>query len=158
MALADSGLSRVPGLVAIDIADYGRRYMLSDRPSAWLLGLASRLANSVLLVLFWAMLIEPNVHGPRPLVGLTWGEALAFTLTGTLVAPPSSLGFMGWKTGSARFALTNLLLHAEGSLGRRAVRPAMTSLRVPQPIQVLHSGRVARACGMDGQLLAGGAT
>ena len=51
MAVADSGLSRVPGLVAINIADYGRRYMISDRPSAWLLGLASHLANSVLVVL-----------------------------------------------------------------------------------------------------------
>jgi N-terminal domain of (some) glycogen debranching enzymes len=30
----------------------------------------------------------------------------------------------------------------------------MNSLRVPQPIQVLHSGQVALACGMDGQLLA----
>ena len=112
MALAGLWAGRVPGLVAIDIADYGRRYMISDRPSAWLLGLASHLANSVLLVLFWAMLIEPNVHWPRPLVGLIWGEALAFTLTGALVAPLSSLGFMGWKTGSPRFALTNLLLHA----------------------------------------------
>ena len=66
MALAGLWAGRVPGLVAIDIADYGRRYMISDRPSAWLLGLASHLANSVLLVLFWAMLIEPNVHWPRP--------------------------------------------------------------------------------------------
>jgi hypothetical protein len=155
MALAGLWAGRVPGLVAINIADYGRRYMISDRPSAWLLGLASHLANSVLLVLFWAMLIEPNVHWPRPLVGLIWGEALAFTLTGALVAPLSSLGFMGWKTGSPRFALTNLLLHALWGLrGRRAVRPAMNSLRVPQPIQVLHSGQVTLACGMDGQLLA----
>jgi hypothetical protein len=66
MALAGLWAGRVPGLVAIDIADYGRRYMISDRPSAWLPGLASHLANSVLLVLFWAMLIEPNVHWPRP--------------------------------------------------------------------------------------------
>ena len=52
--------------MAIDIADYGRRYMISDRPSAWLLELALHLGNSVLLVLFWAMLIEPNVHGHGP--------------------------------------------------------------------------------------------
>ncbi|MGI9149785.1 MAG: hypothetical protein ACR2IK_25090 [Chloroflexota bacterium] len=58
MALAGLWAGRVPGLVAIDIADYGRRYMISDRPSAWLLGLASHLANSVLLVLFWAMTIN----------------------------------------------------------------------------------------------------
>lgn len=85
--------------------------MISDRPSAWLLGLASHLANSVLLVLFWAMTIEPNLHWARPLVGLAWGEVLALTLTGALVAPLSSLGFLGLKTGSPRFALTNLVLH-----------------------------------------------
>ena len=121
MALADSGLSRVPGLVAIDIADYGRRYMISDRPSAWLLELALHLGNSVLLVLFWAMLIEPNVHGHGP-----WSDSPGVKRSPSrspvsLVAPRSSLGFMGWRTGSARFALTNLLLHAEGSRGRRAV-------------------------------------
>ena len=97
MALADSGLSKVPGLVAIDIADYGRRYMISDRPSAWLLELALHLANSVLLVLFWAMLIEPNVHGHGP-----WSDSPGVKRSPSrspvsLVAPRSSLGFMGWR-------------------------------------------------------------
>jgi hypothetical protein len=54
--------------------------MVSDRPSAWLFGLASHLANSVLLVLFWAMVIEPNLAWPRILSGLAWRIVLAFTL------------------------------------------------------------------------------
>jgi hypothetical protein len=116
MALAGLWAGRIPGLVAFDIADFGRRYMVSDRPSAWLFGMASHLANSVLLVLGWAMLIEPNLHWPRPLEGLAWGLVLACTLAGALVAPLTGLGFMGWRTGSPRFAVTTLLVHAAWGL------------------------------------------
>src|SRR5918996_6530501 len=98
MAIAGLWAGSVPGLVALDIADFGRRYMTSDRPSAWLLGLASHLVNSILLVLVWASVIEPNLSWPRVLEGLVWGELLALTLAGALVAPVSGLGFMGWKT------------------------------------------------------------
>src|SRR5437764_781321 len=112
MAIAGLWAGAVPGLVAFDIADFGRRYMISDRPSAWLLGLASHLANSILLVLVWAMVIVPNVAWLRPLVGLLWGEVLAFVLAGALVVPSSGLGFMGLKTGNPRMALTSILLHA----------------------------------------------
>jgi hypothetical protein len=111
MAAAGLWAGKIPGLVAFDIADFGRRYIVSDRPSAWYFGLASHLANSIILVLLWATLIEPNLSWPRPLEGLLWGVVLALTLSGTLVAPMSGLGFMGWRTGSPRFALTNLLLH-----------------------------------------------
>jgi hypothetical protein len=112
MAIAGLWAGRVPGLVAIDIADYGRRYMVSDRPSAWVLGLASHLVNSVLLVLLWASTIVPNLAWPRLLVGLAWGEFLAVVLAGVLVAPLSGLGFMGRGTGDFRFVVTSLLLHA----------------------------------------------
>ncbi|MEW5790497.1 MAG: hypothetical protein ACOY5C_11640 [Pseudomonadota bacterium] len=112
MAIAGLWAGKIPGLVAIDIADFGRRYMVSDRPSAWILGLVSHLANSILLVLLWAAVIEPNLAWPRPLEGLLWGEFLAVTLAGSLVAPMSGLGFMGRKTGTPRFALTSLLMHA----------------------------------------------
>jgi hypothetical protein len=111
MAIVGLWAGRVPGLVAIDIADFGRRYMLSDRPSAWLLGLASHLVNSVLLVLLWAMVVEPNLAWPRAAEAVLWGECLGVFLAGALVAPMSGLGFMGRKTGSPRFAATNLLLH-----------------------------------------------
>jgi hypothetical protein len=112
MALVGLWAGRVPGLVAVDIADYGRRYIVSDRPSAWIFGLASHLANSVLLVLTWAALIEPNLSLARPLEGLLWGEILAVTLAGGLVAPLTGIGFMGRKTGNARFAATNVIVHA----------------------------------------------
>lgn len=112
MAIAGLWAGKIPGLVAIDIADFGRRYMVSDRPSAWILGLVSHLANSILLVLLWAAVIEPNLDWPRPLAGLLWGEFLAVTLAGSLVAPMAGLGFMGRKTGTPRFALTSLLMHA----------------------------------------------
>ena len=116
MALGGLWSGRLPGLVAIDIADYGRRYMVSDRPSAWLFGMASHLANSVILVLAWAMVIEPNLDWPRPLEGLLWGEALALTLSGALVAPLTGIGFLGYKTGNARFAATSILMHAAWGL------------------------------------------
>jgi hypothetical protein len=112
MALFGVWAGRLPGLVAIDIADFGRRYMVSDRPSAWLLGLASHLANSFLLALAWATLIEPNLDWPRWLEGLAWGEILAVGLAGALVAPLSGQGFMGLRSGSLRFAATNVLMHA----------------------------------------------
>jgi hypothetical protein len=112
MALAGLWSGRIPGLVAIDIAEYGRRYMVSDRPSAWLFGMASHLANSVILVLAWAMLIEPNLDWARPLEGLLWGGVLALTLAGALVAPLTGIGFLGYKTGDARFAATNVVMHA----------------------------------------------
>lgn len=112
MAIAGLWAGQIRGLISIDIADYGRRYMVSDRPSAWLLGFASHLTNSVILVLLWAMAIVPNLAWPLPLAGLLWGEVLAFTLAGAFVAPLSGLGFMGRKTGSWRYALTIVLLHA----------------------------------------------
>jgi hypothetical protein len=111
MELAGLWAGAVSWLVAVDIADFGRRYVVSDRPSAWLLGLAFHLANSILLVLVYAMLILPNLAWPRLLLGLAWGEVLALTLAGALVVPLSGLGYMGWKTHSYKFALTNLLLH-----------------------------------------------
>jgi hypothetical protein len=112
MALVGLWAGRVPGLVAIDIADFGRRYMVSDRPSAWLLGLASHLANSFLLALAWATIIEPNLDWPRWLEGLAWGEVLAIGLAGALVAPLSGQGFMGRHSGNVRFAATNVVMHA----------------------------------------------
>jgi hypothetical protein len=111
MAVAGLWAAKVPGLVAVDIADFGRRYIVSDRPSAWFFGMASHLANSVIFVLVWATLVEPNLSWSRPLEGLLWGVVLSLTLAGALVAPMSGLGFMGWRTGGTRFAITNLLLH-----------------------------------------------
>src|SRR5579884_2942349 len=112
MALAGLWAGAVPGLVAFDIADFGRRYMVSDRPSAWLLGFASHLVNSILLVLLWALLLVPNLPWPRPLIGIAWGLFLALVLAGGLIAPLSGLGFLGRKAGGVRFAATTLLLHA----------------------------------------------
>ena len=112
MALAGLWSGRLPGLVSIDIAEYGRRYMVSDRPSAWLFGLASHLANSIVLVLVWAMVIEPSLDWPRVLEGLGWGLLVGLTLAGALVAPLTGIGFLGYKTGNARFAVTSLLMHA----------------------------------------------
>jgi hypothetical protein len=112
MALVGLWAGRVPGLVAIDIADFGRRYMVSDRASAWLLGLASHLANSFLLTLAWATAVEPSFDWPRWLEGLVWGELLAVVLAGALVAPLSGQGFMGLRSGSLRFAATNVVMHA----------------------------------------------
>src|SRR5690242_13912544 len=111
MAMAGLWASRVPGLVAIDIADFGRRYVVADRPSAWFFGMASHLANSVLLTLAWAMMIEPVLALPRVVEGVGWGAALAILLAGGLVAPMTGLGLIGWKTGGPSFAITNLLLH-----------------------------------------------
>jgi hypothetical protein len=112
MALAGLWAGRVPGFVAVDIADFGRRYMVSDRPSAWVLGAVSHLVNSVIFALAWAMAIEPNLHWWRPLEAILWGECLALGLAGGLIAPMASLGFLGWKTGGPKFAITTVMLHA----------------------------------------------
>jgi hypothetical protein len=111
MAIAGLWAGRVPGLVAVDIADFGRRYIVSDRPSAWFFGLASHLANSVILAFLWASAVEPNLSWPRWLEGAVFGLVLAVTLAGALVAPLAGLGFMGRKTGNASFAATNVLVH-----------------------------------------------
>src|SRR5262245_5342011 len=105
MAIAGLWAGRVPGLVAVDIADFGRRYMVSDRSSAWLFGLASHLANSVILTFLWASSVEPNLSWPRWVEGMAFGVVLAMTLAGALVAPMSGLGFMGRRTGGAAFAM-----------------------------------------------------
>jgi hypothetical protein len=112
MAIGGLWAGKIPGLVSFDIADYGRRYMVSDRPSAWLLGFLSHLVNSVLLVLVWAALIVPNCDWPRPISGLAWGMFLLTILAGSIIMPLSGVGFMGWKTGSLRLAFTAFLLHA----------------------------------------------
>ena len=111
MAIAGLWAGRVPGLVAVDIADFGRRYMASDRPSAWFFGLASHLVNSVLLALLFAAAIVPNSGWPPWLAGAAFGAVLSLSLAGALVAPMSGLGFMGWKTRSPRFAVTSVLIH-----------------------------------------------
>lgn len=111
MALAGLWAGGVPGLVGIDIADFGRRYMASDRPSAWLMGLVSHLINSVLLTFVWAAVIEPNLSWPRIWEGVFWGVILAVLLAGALIAPIAGLGILGWKTGHPRFAITGFLLH-----------------------------------------------
>jgi hypothetical protein len=111
MAIAGLWAGRVPGLAAVDIADFGRRYMVSDRPSAWFFGLASHLANSIILAFLWASVVEPNLSWPRGLEGAALGIVLSVTLAGALVAPMSGLGFLGRKTGGAGFALTNVLVH-----------------------------------------------
>jgi len=111
MALGGLWAGRIPGLVAMDIADFGRRYVVADRPSAWFFGLASHLTNSVILTLVFAMLIEPNFAAPRWLEGAGYGLALAIVLAGALVAPMAGLGFMGRKSGGPSFALTNLGIH-----------------------------------------------
>ncbi len=112
MAVAGLWAARIPYFAAVDIADFGRRYMVSDRPSAWLFGFFSHLANSVLLTFAWASAVEPNLNWPRPLEGAAFGLLLAVTLAGALVAPMAGLGFLGRKTGSPAFALTSLAVHA----------------------------------------------
>jgi hypothetical protein len=112
MQLAGLWADAVPGLVGVDFADFGRRYIISDRTSAWIVGLLSHLANSILLVFVFAAVLVPNIPWPLPLLGLAWGEALALVLAGALVAPLTGLGFLGFKSRSPRWLITTLLLHA----------------------------------------------
>ena len=42
MAISGLWAGKVPGLTSFDIADFGRRYIVSDRPSAWYFGMASQ--------------------------------------------------------------------------------------------------------------------
>jgi hypothetical protein len=111
MALAGLWAAKLPGLVAFDIADFGRRYMVSDRPSAWIVGFATHLINSVLLTLAWASLIEPNIAAPRWLEGIGFGLFLAIAFAGLLIAPLAGLGVLGRRTGSASFAATDVFVH-----------------------------------------------
>src|SRR5262245_44204058 len=84
MAMAGLWAGRIPGLVAVDIADFGRRYVVADRPSAWFFGLASHLTNSVILTLVWATVVEPSFAAPRWLEGTGFGLVLAVALAGAL--------------------------------------------------------------------------
>jgi len=121
MAIFGLWAGKIPGLTAIDIADFGRRYIVSDRPSAWYFGMLSHLANSVILVFLWASLVLPNLDWPRAAAGLAWGGFLAVTLSGALVGPMAGLGLMGRRTGSLRFALTNLAMHGVWGLAIGAI-------------------------------------
>jgi len=111
MAIAGLWAGKVPGLIAIDIPDFGRRYIVSDRPAAWLIGLLSHEINSVLLTLAWATIILPSLPWPRHLSALAWGGFLSLGLAGSLVAPLAGLGFLARKTGSPRYAATSVILH-----------------------------------------------
>ena len=111
MAFGGLWAGRVPGLAAVDIADFGRRYMVSDRPSAWFLGLASHLINSVLLTFLWAATVQPNLPWPRWVGGAAFGLVLSLVLSGALIAPLAGLGFLGHKTGSGAFARTSIAMH-----------------------------------------------
>lgn len=111
MSIAGLWAGRVPGFAAMDIADFGRRYMVSDRPSAWLFGFVSHLANSVILTFAWAAVVEPNLQWPRWLEGVAFAGGLALVLAGALVAPLHGLGFMGRRIGGLAFARTNVAVH-----------------------------------------------
>ncbi len=111
MAIAGLWASKIPGFIAVDIADMGRRYMVSDRPSAWFMGFISHEINSVLLTLLWAAVLLPNFGGYRHLSAIGWGLVLGLLLSGSLIAPMAGMGFMGRKTGSPRYALTSVVLH-----------------------------------------------
>jgi hypothetical protein len=111
MAIAGLWAGRVPGLTALDIADFGRRYMVSDRPSAWFFGLASHLTNSILLVLVWASVVDPLLGFPRWMEGAAFGVLLSLTLAGAIVAPLSGFGFMGRKAGGLALGATIVLVH-----------------------------------------------
>ena len=111
MAIAGLWAGKIPGLVAIDIPDFGRRYIVSDRPAAWFAGLLSHEINSVLLTLAWATVILPSLSWPRHVSALVWGAFLSLVLAGSLVAPMAGLGMMARKTGSFRYALTSVVLH-----------------------------------------------
>ena len=111
MAVAGLWAGKVPGLIAVDIADFGRRYMVSDRPSAWFFGLFSHLVNSVLFAMAWAMVILPTLSLPRVASAVVWGEALGIVFAGGLIAPMSGLGVLGHRTRTPRFAITTIFLH-----------------------------------------------
>ena len=111
MALAGLWADRIPGLAAVDIADFGRRYMISDRPSAWLFGLISHLANSIILTFLFAVAVVPNFTWPRWLAGSIYGLFLSIVLAGLLVSPMAGLGFMGRKAGGPGYAITDMLIH-----------------------------------------------
>jgi hypothetical protein len=111
MAMGGLWVGRIPGFATMDIADFGRRYMVSDRPSAWFFGLISHLVNSSILTFAWASGIEPNFHWPRWIEGAGFGALLALTLAGALGAPMAGLGFMGRKTGHPAFAFSSILIH-----------------------------------------------
>lgn len=111
MAIVGLWSGRIAGLISVDIADMGRRYIVSDRSSAWFFCLASHLVNSVLLVFVWAKVIAPNLPVSFYGSAVIWGLALCLVLANGLVAPMSGMGIMGHKTGDHRFALTNIILH-----------------------------------------------
>jgi HNH endonuclease len=85
MTIAGLWAGKVPRLVAFDIADFSASPPTSPTASCW---------SSL-----WATVIEPNLARPHPLEGLVWGEFLALTPAGSLVAPLSGLGFIGSRTG-----------------------------------------------------------
>src|SRR5512135_2358330 len=87
MAIAGLWAGKIPGLTAFDIGDFGRRYIVSDRPTAWLFGFFAHLVDSVLLTMIWACLIVPNLPWPHWLSGAAWGMVLSGSLAGALVAP-----------------------------------------------------------------------
>jgi len=121
MALVGLWAGRVPGLVAVDIADFGRRYMVSDRPSAWFFGMGSHLVNSVLLTFAYAALIAPNLAWPTWITAPLFGVALSVILAGALIAPMSGLGVLGARTHRPAFAITTVLVHLVWGLAVGAV-------------------------------------
>lgn len=110
MAIAGLWAGKVPGLKAVDIADFGRRYIVSDRPSAWIFGFVAHLANSVIFTYAWASLIVPNVPIPLLASALAWSGLLTVGLAGALVAPMSGMGFLGLR-GGLGYSATTLVLH-----------------------------------------------
>ena len=145
MALVGLWAGRVPGLAAVDIADYGRRYMVSDRPSVWLLGMASHLANSFLLMLRLGNVDRTESGLATVARGTAVGRNARTRLAGGLVAPFSGQGFMG-LAHRQRAVRGDERAHARG-VGcddrSHLHRAAMSTVGLAQPLVILHGGGVA---------------
>ena len=116
--------------------------------------MASHLANSVILVLIWASVVEPNLDWPRWLEGLVWGEALGLVLAGGLVSPMAGLHGRGDGQCTVRADHRSDAWSLGGVDRRRLHGSAMTVPRVAQPVETLHGGGVALSCALDGSISA----
>jgi hypothetical protein len=116
MALGAYWLEGVFGLPRLDFGHTGIKYLGSERPGWWAVGILFHLVDSVLLGLLYAAAIYPKLAQPvaipvGAIAGIGYGVVLWLVLAMLIVMPLMGSGPFAIRSGSWKPAAASLVLH-----------------------------------------------
>ena len=115
-AITGYWLEGVPGLLRVDVAESGKRYLGGEVPGWRVVGMLAHLCNGALLGLLYAGAVYPWAAGGGALpwrlaAGVGYGVAVWLVVLNLLVLPLAGAGVFGRHGGSPHYSRATLLLH-----------------------------------------------